>query len=114
MNCQNQQAQRIQAKFHERYDYFSPTELEFCYNTALKDFVLLSYPFKSSRPPIEKLKLDFYDEQWVLDRMEDIISREGANHVTSYRENGISFTFASSYIDPQLVSQITPKVGVPK
>ncbi len=114
MNCQNQQARRIQTKFLERYEYFSPTEVEFCYNTALKDLVLLTYPSKNNRPPIDKLELDFYDEQWVLDRMEDIISREGVNHYTSYKENGISFTYASSYIDPNLVAQITPKVGVPR
>lgn len=75
---------------------------------------MLRYPSTNNRPPIDKLELDFYISQWILDRMEDILGREGATNVTSYKENGISFTFSSSYIDSHLVAQIMPKGSVPK
>lgn len=114
MSCKNQQAEKIQLDFQRRYNYFSPTEIEFCYNQALKDFVLRRYPSTNNRPSIDKLSLDFYESQWILDRMVDIISREGCSNYTSYKENGIAFTYASSYIDPNLASQIMPKGSVPR
>jgi hypothetical protein len=81
---------------------------------ALSDLVRLTYPSSNNRPTIENFVIDFYASQWIFARMLDIISREGATNVTSYKENGISFTFASSYIDPVLVSQIMPKASVPR
>lgn len=114
MSCTtNQQAEKIKLDFHEKYKFFSPEELNICYNKALTDFVMLSYPSKNNRPPIDKITLDFYDSNWILSRMEDIVAREGCSSYESYRENGISFTYASSYIDKNLASMIRPKASVP-
>lgn len=114
MNCQNQQAERIKSQLRQRYNYLTPEEINTCYNMALSDLVRLTYPSSNNRPTIENFVIDFYASQWIFARMLDIISREGATNVTSYKENGISFTFASSYIDPVLVSQIMPKASVPR
>ena len=114
MNCKNRQVEQITAQIRQKYDYLSFEEINTCYNMALSDFVRLKYPSDNNRPAIDKLDIDFYISQWIYARMLDIIAREGATNVTAYKENGISFTFASSFIDPVLVSQIMPKASVPK
>ncbi len=114
MNCQNQQAEQIKAQVRQKYDYLSFEEVNTCYNLALSDFVRLKYPSDNNRPAIDKLDIDFYTSQWIYARMLDILGRAGGTSVTAYKENGISFTYASSYIDPSLVAQIMPKASVPK
>ena len=114
MSCQNQQVEQIKAQIRQKYDYLSFEEINTCYNMALSDLVRLTYPSSNNRPKIEDFDIDFYASQWIYARMLDIIAREGASNVTAYKENGISFTFASSFIDPVLVSQIMPKASVPR
>ena len=50
----------------------------------------------------------------IYKRMLDILGRAGGISLTSYKENGLSFTYAGSYVDPQLVALITPKASVPR
>lgn len=114
MNCQNHQAEQIKSQIRLKYDYISYEEINTCYNLALSDFVRLTYPSSNNRPSIDKIDIDFYTAQWIYARMLDIIGRAGGTSVTAYRENGISFTYASSYIDPSLVAQIMPKASVPR
>lgn len=114
MNCQNRQAEQVKAQVRQKYDYLSFEEINTCYNLALSDFVRLTYPSSNNRPAIDKLDIDFYTSQWIYARMLDILGRAGGTSVTAYKENGISFTYASSYIDPSLVAQIMPKASVPR
>lgn len=114
MNCQNQQAEQIKLQIRQKYDYLSLEEINTCYNLALSDFVRLTYPSTNNRPAIDKIDIDFYTSQWIYARMLDILGRAGGTSVTAYKENGISFTYASSYIDPSLVAQIMPKASVPR
>lgn len=114
MACQERQAEQIKTQIKQKYEYLSWDEIDTCFNLALHDFVRISFPSESNRPSPEKLNIDFMASQWIFARMVDILSREGATNVTSYKENGISFTFASSYVDPNLVAMIMPKGGVPR
>lgn len=114
MNCQNQQSEQIKLQVKQKYDYLSLDEIDTCYNLALSDFVRLTYPSTNNRPSVDKINIDFYTAQWVYARMLDILGRAGGTSVTAYKENGISFTYAASFIDPSLVSQIMPKASVPK
>ncbi len=114
MNLQNQQAEQIKAQVKRKYDYLSYEEISTCYDLALSDLLRLTYPSSNNRPDINNFVVDFYASQWIYARMLDILGRAGGTSVTAYKENGISFTFAASYIDPALVSQIMPKASVPK
>ena len=114
MICKNQQAEQIKLRVKQQYNYLSLSEIETCYDLALSDFVRLTYPSSNNRPSLDKLDIDFYTSQWIYARMLDILGRAGGTNVTAYKENGISFTYASSYIDPSLVAQIMPKASVPK
>lgn len=111
---QNQQAELIKSSLSQRYDYLNEEDIDGCYNMALHDFIRLSYPSVNNRPNAEDIVLDFLTSQWIIARMEDILSRAGGTNVTSYKENGMSYTYASSNIDPFLASQIMPKGRVPR
>ena len=106
--------EQVRVNIKKKYEYLTIGEIETCYNMALHDYMRLRYPSENGRPPVDKIDKNFMVMQWVYASMEDILSRAGGTNVTSYKENGISFTFASSYIDPVLVAQIMPKAGVPR
>lgn len=72
------------------------------------------YPFPSDRPAVDKIVYDFYMLQWIYERMEDLLSRAGGTNVTAYKENGMSWTYASSGIDTALIAKIVPHGSVPK
>lgn len=114
MNCLNQQSEQVKLQVRQKYDYLSQDEIDTCFDLALSDFVRLTYPSANNRPSIDKINIDFYTAQWVYARMLDILGRAGGTSVTAYKENGISFTYAASYIDPSLVAQIMPKASVPR
>lgn len=106
--------EQVKSRIQAKYDYLTTEEVDTCYDLALSDYVLYRYPSANNRPPVEKLEIDFYIAQWLYKRMEDILGRIGGTNLTAYRENGISFTFGSSYIDPQLVAEIMPTGCVPR
>lgn len=106
--------EQAKERIHNKYEYLTDEDLDTCYNTAVKDYLLRKYPSDNNRPTIDKLEDDFIVAQWIYDRMEDILSRAGGTNLTAYKENGVSFTWASSYIDSNLVAQLMPKGSVPK
>lgn len=114
MNCQSKKAEQIILQVKQKYDYINFLELADCYNLALSDYLRLRYPSSNNRPSADDFDIDFCTSQWIYARMLDILGRAGGTSVTAYKENGISFTYAASYIDPSLVTQIMPKASVPK
>lgn len=115
MSCnQNKELEQVKVRISIKYPYLQPNEVDDCFNVALANFMSIRYPYKNSRPKMENLEMDFVECNWVYERMEDILSRAGVTNLVAYKENGISFTFAGSNIDPTLVSRIMPKGSVPK
>ena len=114
MSCVNPQAEQIKTQVKQKYSWIKNHEINTCYNLALHDFVRLSYPSQNNRPKSENIELDFLTTNWIMARMHDILDRAGGASVTSYKENGISWTYGASYIDPALVAQIMPKARVPR
>ena len=114
MACNGQHGEQAKIRLKEKYKYLSWSEIDTCYDLALCDYLRHHYPSENNRPKADSFAPDFIVAGWIFARMVDIVSREGASNLEAYKENGISFTFASSYIDPVLLSQILPKAGVPK
>lgn len=108
-----EQKNTIISDFENKYSHLK-SELERAFNYAVADFILYTYPSKNNRPNIESLELDFISEQWIRERIEDIISRAGGISVQAYSENGMNWEYASSHIDPALISKITPMAAVPR
>lgn len=105
---------RLQDGAKSKYSWLKDSDIERAYNYALADYLTYKYPTENNRPDKNELEITFVVEQWIAQRMEDILSRGGATNVTAYKENGISWTYASSHIDSALAAMITPKASVPK
>lgn len=115
MNCnQSHLAEQARLSLKQKYNYLSDDDIKKIYDVALADYVFLRYPSENSRPKFENVKIDFFVSQWIYKRMDDIVQREGISSLTSYSENGLKYSFAGTDIDPQLVSQIMPKAGIPR
>lgn len=107
--------EQVKSRIRNKYDYLTENEVNTCFDVALSDYVFYRYPSTNNRPKkVDEVEIDFFISQWLYKRMEDILSRIGGTSLTAYKENGISFTWASSFIDPVLVTQIMPKGSVPK
>lgn len=97
-----------------KYSWISDSDMKRAFNYAVSDFVFYKYPSENNRPKIEELEIDFMNEQWICERMEDIVSRAGGSSVQSYSENGMNWEYATSHIEYALISKITPKAAVPR
>lgn len=106
--------EQVKKSILTKHPELNEEEIDICYDWALTDYVLRRYPSTNNRPPIEKLEIDFYVASWVSRRMDDILNRFGFVGLSSYKENGVSFVWSDSYIDPTLASQIMPTGSVPK
>jgi hypothetical protein len=107
-------AEIIKSKIQQAYSYLQPHEIDTCFDMALSDYLSIKYPSENNRPNVNKVKYDFMTTQWIYKRMIDILDRVGGLSVTAYKENGINFTYGSSFIDSALVSEIMPKGSVPR
>ena len=109
-----QQKDQIQAKISNKFSWLTAQEVEMAFNYALADYLCYKYPSENNRPVVETYNIDFFAEQWISQRMEDILSRGGGTNAVAYSENGISWEYAASHIDRELISKITPQAAVPQ
>lgn len=115
MNCKrNQMVERIKINIRQEFDWLSDDEIQKTYDMALGDYLLIKYPSDNNRPSVNDVVLDFVTTQWLYKRMVDILGRAGGLNAVSYRENGLSWTYAGSNIDPALATEIMPKASVPR
>lgn len=112
--AQEQEIQKVKDRIKSKYNYLSEEDVDTAFDIALADYIRYSYPFSGNRPTFDKIVYDFYMLQWIYERMVDLLSRAGGTNVTSYKENGLSWTYASSGIDPALISKIIPHGSVPR
>ena len=105
---------RLKTDIGSKYSWLADADLERAFNYALADYLLYKYPTENKRPSETNLNITFTIEQWLSQRMDDILSRGGGTNVTAYSENGISWEYATSHIDSALVNKITPKASTPR
>lgn len=100
---------RIQSEYDMTYD-----SVYNLYRSAKADYLMRKYPSDNNRPSLSSFSEDEVIENWIYDRMKDIISRVGGQNLKKYSENGMTFEYGDSGIDSSLVKKILPKAGVPK
>lgn len=110
----NELIEQVKQRVSDKFDYLQSCEIDTLLDMAISDYIAVRYPSENGRPSKNDLHYDFFNTQWIYKRIIDILERAGASNVVSYRENGLSYTYASSYIDDNLIKQIMPRVGVPK
>lgn len=96
-------------EFKKKFDYLSIDELEDFYNQALNTYLDLAYPFDQTIIDIPKDRPRAL--QWVHDCMKEIIDRNGIT-ATSYKENGLSFTWSTDMVSDVLRKRIIPLAAV--
>ncbi len=106
--------EQAKTRIRNKYPYLTDEEIDTCYDYALSDYLMIKYPSVNNRPSVDELQTDFVVTQWIYKRMLDLLGRAGGTSLTAYKENGVSFTWASSYIDPTLVKELMPMGSVPR
>lgn len=97
------------------YPTLNDNERDTCFNIAIGDYLRLRYPSDNGRPEPEELNFTFAVSNWIYARMLDICGRAGIpKGVKRYSENNLTFEYATSSIDENLVKQIMPKAGIPR
>lgn len=83
--------------------------LEFFLDTAANVILKHKYPFE------EKATNELPDSyQWLQVRIAvDLIFKVGAEMQVKHVENTITREYVSAFVDPQLLSMITPRAGFP-
>lgn len=89
-----------------KYSFLDDFDVEIMYNIAKEKLLRSLYPYDST---INEIPSNY--QMKLLEMIMKMIQRLGIENVTSYKENGISFTFASTLAE-ELISDIIPYAGV--
>lgn len=103
----------IKAVVGNKFSWLQESDIAHAFNIALSDYLFYKYPSENNRPTPEELNVTFVIQQWIIERMEDVLDRAGGNYL-SYSENGLSWTYAQSHIDKALVNKLMPKAATPQ
>lgn len=91
--------------FIKKYPYLTVSETEDIYNQALNTYLDLAYPFNYDIVEIpEDRPRAIY---WIKDCMKEIIDRNGIT-ATSYKENGLSYTWSTDMVSDILRARVIP------
>ena len=109
---QQEAIKNIKVTVKNAYSYLQDSDIDLMFDIALADYIRLKYPFNKNPKKSAEIVYDFTISQWLVARIIDILGRAGGISVTAYKENNLNLTYGASYIDPNLVLQITPMAGV--
>jgi hypothetical protein len=103
---------KIIEKLRIKYSWLTYEEAADLANNALGWFYALRYPCEPTAT-LDTRPIDSFTDRWAVERIcDEIAQRNGFNTALGYRENGIQFSFDSSWISQGLRSAIVPIVGV--
>lgn len=97
------QAEKLKRRLPEASD----TDIEELLDSAAAVINNRRYPFGDIPDEIEKR---YYDLQLRI--AADLFSKEGAEGQTSHSENGVSRSYSSAWVSPELLDEIIPKAEV--
>lgn len=102
----------IVSKVKKKYPWLSEEEATELVDNATGWFYILRYPCEPMANQTNR-PIDTFVDEWAVKRLcDEIAQRNGFNTALGYRENGIQFTFDSSWISEGLRKAIVPIVGV--
>ena len=97
---------------NKKYDYMEVDEVRLLLNKAKSIAVEQLYPNDLS---VNYLNFDFDNprfEMWLLDCVDELVERAGISSVTSYKENGMSWTFDRAGVSQALLDRLPRNVGI--
>mgnify|MGYP003316036816 CR=1 FL=1 len=97
----------------QKYSYLEDSEIDLLINKAKAIAIDQLYPTDLS---INYLSFEWEKnprfDMWLVDCVDELIERMGISSVTSYRENGISWTFDRAGVSQALLDRIPRNVGI--
>ena len=95
-----------------KYDYLENKEVERFVNKAKAIAIDQLYPNDLS---VNYLTFDWNNprfDMWLLDCVDELVERVGISSVTSYRENGMSWTFDRAGVSQALLDRLPRNIGI--
>ena len=97
---------------NKKYDYMEVDEVRLLLNKAKSIAVEQLYPNDLS---VNYLNFDFDNPRftmWLLDCVDELVERAGISSVTSYKENGMSWTFDRAGVSQALLDRLPRNIGI--
>lgn len=97
---------------NKKYDYMEVDEVRLLLNKARSIAVEQLYPNDLS---VNYLNFDFDNprfDMWLLDCVDELVERVGISSVTSYKENGMSWTFDRAGVSQALLDRLPRNIGI--
>ena len=102
----------LRVAIKSKYDYMKDSEVNLFINKAKAIAIDQLYPNDLS---INYLTFDWTNprfDMWLLDCVDELVERVGISSVTSYRENGMSWTFDRAGVSQALLDRLPRNIGI--
>lgn len=102
----------LKVEIKSKYEYLSDREVDLFINKAKAIAIDQLYPNDLS---INYLDFDWTNprfDMWLLDCVDELVERVGISSVTSYRENGMSWTFDRAGVSQALLDRLPRNIGI--
>lgn len=100
------------AQVKSKYPYICPRDIARIVDKAKAFFFMYTYPCEPNADENTRPIEFFKDQQWVLMACDELIDRLGFGSATSYKENGVSWSFDNAQISFTLINLTNPVIGV--
>lgn len=104
----------LKVEIKSKYQHLSDGEVDLFINRAKAIAIDQLYPNDLS---INYLSFDWTNprfDMWLLDCVDELVERVGISSVTSYRENGMSWTFDRAGVSQALLDRLPRNIGIIK
>jgi hypothetical protein len=102
----------IKVVIKTKYSHLSDADIDLFVNKAKAIAIDQLYPNDLS---INYLTFDWTNprfDMWLLDCVDELVERVGISSVTSYKENGMSWTFDRAGVSQALLDRLPRNVGI--
>lgn len=102
----------LKVEIKSKYEHLSDREVDLFINKAKAIAIDQLYPNDLS---INYLTFDWTNprfDMWLLDCVDELVERVGISSVTSYKENGMSWTFDRAGVSQALLDRLPRNIGI--
>ena len=102
----------LKVEVKNKYSYLEDREVAMFINRAKAIAIDQLYPNDLS---INYLTFDWTNprfDMWLLDCVDELVERVGISSVTSYKENGMSWTFDRAGVSQALLDRLPRNIGI--
>jgi hypothetical protein len=102
----------LKVEVKSKYEHLADREVDLFINKAKAIAIDQLYPNDLS---INYLTFDWTNprfDMWLLDCVDELVERVGISSVTSYKENGMSWTFDRAGVSQALLDRLPRNIGI--